>query len=232
MFGFGIDPLYLIMALPALALAMWAQWRVKSTFSKWAQVPTMRRVSGIDAAQILMRHNNINIGVKRIGGELTDHYDPRDKSMSLSDSSVVDSIASVAVVAHELGHAQQDKVGYLPLKLRGAIVPAVQIGGWVGPIMIMAGMLLQSAGLAYIGLIAFALTAFFAIVTLPVEFDASSRAMKMLEGSGILAGDELRGARKVLDAAALTYVAAAAQALLTLLYYVIRIGGLGRRSEE
>lgn len=229
---FGFDPLYMILALPGLALALWAQWKVKSTFAQYAQVPTMRRLNGMDAAQVLMRNNNINIDVKRIGGELTDHYDPRDKSMALSDSSVQDSIASVAVVAHELGHAMQDKLNYVPLKLRGAIVPAVQVGGWVGPIMIMIGFWFNSAGLAWLGLLAFGLTALFAIVTLPVEFDASNRAMKMLESSNILVGDELRGARKVLDAAALTYVAAAAQAILTLLYYVIRVTSLGRRNED
>jgi Zn-dependent membrane protease YugP len=126
----------------------------------------------------------------------------------------------------------QDKLNYAPLKLRGAIVPAVQVGGWVGPIMIMVGFWLNSSGLAWLGLLAFGLTAFFAIVTLPVEFDASNRAMKMLESSNILVGDELRGARKVLDAAALTYVAAAAQAILTLLYYIIRVTSLGRRNDD
>jgi len=231
MYGFGMDPLYLIFLIPAFLLAMWAQIKVKNTYSKFAQVPTMRGVNGLQAADTLMREYAINIGVNRIAGALTDHYDPRGKFIALSESSVQNSIASVAVVAHELGHAMQDKENYVPLKMRGAIVPAVQIGGWVAPLLLMAGMLLGMTQLMWLGVIGFGLTAFFAVITLPVEFNASSRAMKMLEQSNILAGDELKGARQVLDAAALTYVAAAAQAILTLLYYVMRLSGNSRRDE-
>lgn len=231
MYGFGMDPLYLIFLIPAFLLAMWAQIKVKNTYSKFAQVPTMRGVNGLQAADTLMREYDINIGVNRIAGALTDHYDPRGKFIALSESSVQNSIASVAVVAHELGHAMQDKENYVPLKMRGAIVPAVQIGGWVAPLLLMAGMLLGMTQLMWLGVIGFGLTAFFAVITLPVEFNASSRAMKMLEQSNILAGDELKGARQVLDAAALTYVAAAAQAILTLLYYVMRLSGNSRRDE-
>jgi Zn-dependent membrane protease YugP len=226
-----MDPLYLIFLIPAFLLAMWAQIKVKNTYSKFAQVPTMRGVNGLQAADTLMREYDINIGVNRIAGALTDHYDPRGKFIALSESSVQNSIASVAVVAHELGHAMQDKENYVPLKMRGAIVPAVQIGGWVAPLLLMAGMLLGMTQLMWLGVIGFGLTAFFAVITLPVEFNASSRAMKMLEQSNILAGDELKGARQVLDAAALTYVAAAAQAILTLLYYVMRLSGNSRRDE-
>ncbi len=231
MYGFGMDPLYLIFLIPAFLLAMWAQIKVKNTYSKFAQVPTMRGVNGLQAADTLMREYDINIGVNRIAGALTDHYDPRGKFIALSESSVQNSIASVAVVAHELGHAMQDKENYVPLKMRGAIVPAVQIGGWVAPLLLMAGMLLGMTQLMWLGVIGFGLTAFFAVITLPVEFNASSRAMKMLEQSNILVGDELKGARQVLDAAALTYVAAAAQAILTLLYYVMRLSGNSRRDE-
>ncbi len=221
---------YFLFAIPGLLLAMWAQWLVKSTFSKYAQVPTSRGVNGITAANWIMQHTGLNnIGVNNIAGQLTDNYDPRTKVINLSQSSVQDSVASVAVVAHELGHAEQDAQGYFPLRLRGAIVPAVQVSSWVGPLLFMAGYFLQSTGLALIGLLAFIAGAFFAVVTLPVELDASNRAMRNLESSGLLVGDELKGARKVLNAAAMTYVAAAAQSILTVLYYVSLLTGMRRR---
>ncbi|HEY3289376.1 MAG TPA: zinc metallopeptidase [Anaerolineae bacterium] len=224
------NPLYLVFALPGLLLALFAQWRVRSTFNKYLQVQTSRQVSGLQAAKMLMNNNGLgHIGVTGIAGELTDHYDPRDKTISLSDSSAQNSVASVAVVAHELGHAQQDAENYLPLKLRGAIVPAVQIGGWVGPALFFVGLLIGITQLAWLGVIAFGLTTIFALVTLPVEFDASNRAMHMLQSSGILVGDELNGARSVLTAAALTYVAAALQSILTMLYYVTLLTGSSRR---
>lgn len=221
---FFFDPLYLVFAIPPLLLAMWAQWKVQSTFAKYARVPTSTGVNGIQTAQVLINRNGLNVGVTSVPGHLTDHYDPRNKTVALSQSSQQNSIASVAVVAHELGHAMQDKENYGPLKLRGAIVPAVQLGGWVGPIMFMVGLLLSSSTLMWVGIVGFALAAIFAIVTLPVEFDASRRALAMLEGNGLLSPQELRGAKRVLDAAALTYVAAAAQALTTLLYYITLVG--------
>lgn len=220
---------YFLFAIPGLLLALWAQWLVKSTFAKYAQAPTSRRVNGMNAAQWIMDHTGLNVGVERIGGQLTDNYDPRSKVIRLSESSVEDSVASVAVVAHELGHAEQDAKGYMPLKLRGAIVPAVQISSWVGPLLFMGGYMLQSEGLATIGVLAFAAAAAFALITLPVEFDASNRAMRNLQASGLLVGDELNGARKVLNAAAMTYVAAAAQSILTVLYYVSLLTGMRRR---
>lgn len=224
------NPLYLVFALPGLLLALYAQWRVRSTFSQYLQVQTSRQISGLQAAKMLMNNNGLgNIGVTGIAGELTDHYDPREKTISLSDSSARNSVASVAVVAHELGHAQQDAENYMPLKLRGAIVPAVQIGGWVGPALFFVGLLIGISELAWLGVIAFGLTTVFALVTLPVEFDASNRAMHMLQTSGILVGDELKGARSVLNAAALTYVAAALQSILTMLYYVTLLTGGSRR---
>ncbi len=229
---FLFDPLYLVFALPGLLLAMWAQFKVRGAFSRYAQVPTSRGASGLDTARMLIRHNNLgHVGIQGTPGELTDHYDPRTRSIYLSDSSAHNSVASVAVVAHELGHAEQDAQGYAPLKMRGAIVPAVTIGSWVGPVLFMVGLLFQSPQLAWLGVIAFALTAVFTLVTLPVEFDASRRALRMLQSSHILVGDELNGAKKVLDAAALTYVAAALQSVLTLLYYVTLLTGM-RRGEE
>jgi len=220
---------YLLFALPGLALAMWAQWSVKSTFARYAQVGTSSGTNGLQAAEKLMAQTGLHVGVERIPGQLTDHYDPRSKVIRLSDSSQDSSIASIAVVAHELGHAEQDAQNYLPLKLRGTIVPAAQVSSWVGPLLFVIGWWLHLHGLALIGVLLFSAAAFFALITLPVEFDASRRAMTNLESSGLLVGDELVGARKVLNAAAMTYVAAAAQSVLTLLYYVSLLSGSRRR---
>jgi Zn-dependent membrane protease YugP len=224
------DPTYLVFALPGLLLALWAQWKVKSTFAQYAQAPTSRGVNGAEAARVLMNATGVQVGVERIPGQLTDHYDPRSKVIRLSDSSQDASVASVAVVAHEMGHAEQDAQGYAPLKLRSSIVPAVQVASWVGPLVFMAGWYMASYRLATWGLIGFAAGAVFSLVTLPVEFDASRRALKNLESSRLLEGEELVGARQVLSAAALTYVAAAAQSILTLLYYMSLLGR-GRRSD-
>lgn len=215
------DPMYFVFALPGLAFALWAQWKVKSTFARYAQEPTSRGVNGVDAAQYLMSHTGVRVGVENIPGELTDHYDPRAKVIRLSESSVQNSVASVAVVAHELGHAEQDAQNYMPLKLRGAIVPTVQVSSWVGPMIFIGGMMLNNPTLAIVGILAFGAAALFALVTLPVEFNASARALANLQSSNLLTSHEMVGAKKVLDAAALTYVAAAAQSILTLLYYVM-----------
>ena len=211
---------YLIWALPGLVLALYAQYKVKSTFAKYAQVPTQRGVNGIQAAQWIMDHTNVHVRVDRIEGELTDHYDPRGKVIRLSESSVQNSVASVAVVAHELGHAEQDAQNYAPLKMRGAIVPAVQVSGGIAPMVFMAGLFLNAGPLMLIGAVLFSLTTLFALITLPVEFNASARAFRTLEGSQLLTAQEMVGAKKVLNAAALTYVAAALQSILILLYYL------------
>lgn len=230
------DPMYLLFALPGFLLAMWAQFKVKGTFAKFARVPTRSGVSGQDAARVLIHANRLNVGVEAIPGELTDHYDPRSKTVALSQTSVVNSVASVAVVAHELGHAMQDKESYALLKLRGAIVPIVNIGSTIGPWLFMGGVLLGlgstlGSGLAWLGVIGFGLAALFALVTLPVEFDASRRALAMIQDNRLLSDEEMGGAKQVLDAAALTYVAAAASSLLTLLYFVLRLTGSSRRDE-
>lgn len=230
------DPMYFLFAIPGLLLALWAQFKVKGTFAKYAQVPTMSGVTGQDAARQLIRSNNLNVGLQNIQGELTDHYDPRSKVVALSQSSVINSVASVAVVAHEFGHAMQDKENDPLLKLRGAIVPVVNIGSNLGPWLFMGGALLGlgsgvGSTLAWLGVIGFALAALFALITLPVEFDASRRALAMIKQNRLLTETEMAGAKQVLDAAALTYVAAAAQALLTLLYFVTRLTGASRRDE-
>lgn len=222
------NPMYFVYALPALLLGLWAQARLRSAFSRWARVATSNGVDGQTAAQMLMRQEGLRIGVKATGGMLTDFYNPADKTINLSQSSGQNSIASVAVVAHELGHAVQDAQGYAPMTLRRAIVPAVQAGAWLGPVMFIAGYWLSQPTLVWIGIIAFAMTAVFAIVTLPVEYDASRRGLAMLERSGVLTAAEIPGAKDVLGAAALTYVAAAAQAVMTLLYYLSLVSGRRR----
>lgn len=222
------DPMYFVYALPGLVLALWAQWAVQSTFARYARVPTSSGISGAQVAQLLMQRTGLRFGLERTPGMLTDHYNPSNKTLALSQSSEQNSVASVAVVAHEFGHAMQDAQSYLPLKLRGAIVPAVQVGSWVGPVLFFIGVFMNLTGLAWAGIIAFGMTAVFAIITLPVELNASSRAMELLASNGVLAGDELNGARRVLNAAAFTYVAAVAQSLLLLLYYASFLSGRRR----
>ena len=233
---FAFSPLYLIIALPGLLLALWAQWRVKSAFNKYSKVRSGRGLTGAQAARKILDSNGLNhVAVERVGGFLSDHYDPRSKTLRLSPQVYESpSLSAVGVAAHETGHAIQDQKQYAPLKLRSAMVPSVQFGSRLGPIIFIAGFLMsgvESIGgdigftIALIGLILFALTALFALVTLPVEFDASRRAKQLLVADGVLAQQEVRGVDRVLDAAALTYVAAAVQALITLAYYAFLLFG-------
>ena len=217
---FYFDPAYFVIMLPALLFGLWAQWRVSSTFNRYARVPTSTGVNGEQVAMLLMERTGHRFGVARVPGMLTDYYDPSRKTMCLSQSSVQNSVASVAVVAHEFGHAVQDVEGYTPMKFRSALVPAVTVGAWVGPLMFVAGLALSLTQLAWAGLILFSATAVFAIATLPVELNASSRALAMLRTNGILTVQELPGAQAVLSAAALTYLAAIAQAVLQVLYFL------------
>ena len=226
------SPLYLLFALPALLLGLWAQFRVRSAFGKYSRVRAMSGMTGAQAARRILDTNGLqNVAIERVRGTLSDHYDPRSKVLRLSDSVYGEpSLAAVGVAAHEAGHALQDKVNYGPLKLRSAMVPTVQIGSWLGPIIFLVGLFLSGAfgeTIAWIGLVIFAATALFAIVTLPVEFNASKRAKELLVATGVLAPQEIKGVDNVLDAAALTYVAAALQAIMTLLYYASLL--MGRR---
>ncbi len=221
--------LYLLFAAPALILGLFAQWKVKSSFNKFSRVGTARRVSGAHIARALLDARGLgNVRVERVEGFLSDHYDPRDKVLRLSpgvhDST---SVAAAGVAAHEMGHALQDAENYAPLALRSAMVPAVKFGSSLGPLIFFAGFLMNFTGLAWAGLFLFAAVALFALVTLPVEFDASARAKKLLVNQGILVEQEMAGVNKVLNAAALTYVAAAIQAISTLLYYAFLL--MGRR---
>jgi Zn-dependent membrane protease YugP len=216
------DPMYFLYVIPPLLLGLWAQARVKSTFNRYSKVASGRNLTGAQAARMLLDSAGLqNVDVERVPGNLSDHYDPRSKTLRLSEGVFGSaSIAAVGVAAHEAGHALQDQVNYGPLKVRSAIVPAVRVGGMVGPILFFIGLFLQFTALAWVGIVFFGATALFALVTLPVELNASSRAKQVLVTNGILTPQEVQGVDKVLDAAALTYVAAAVQSLATLLYYV------------
>jgi Zn-dependent membrane protease YugP len=236
---FFFDPMYFVFALPALILAFYAQWRVQSAYNKWLRVRNTRGLTGMQAAKMLLNYNNLgHVSIEGTPGALTDHYDPRTRTMRLSpDVANSNSVAAVAVVAHEIGHAVQDAEAYVPMKVRSAIVPGVQIGSWLGPILFFIGFFLagyyRSAigyQIAWLGVLFFSGALVFAFATLPVEFNASARARAMLTDAGLIYEDEVKGVRSVLDAAALTYVAAAAQALSTLLYYVFLLGGFRRRN--
>lgn len=222
--GYG---LYILLSLPALILGLWAQARVRSAFNKYSKVPVGRGIAGAQAARMILDANGLqHVNVEQVQGFLSDHYDPRSKTLRLSPQVYQSpSLAAVGVAAHEAGHAIQDKVNYGPLGLRSAMVPSVQIGSWLGPLIFMAGLFLNATPVAWLGLILFGATAVFALVTLPVEFDASKRAKEILVTQGVLAPQELKGVTAVLDAAALTYVAAALQAITTLLYYVFLLTG-------
>ena len=226
-----IDPLYLIFMAPAFLLMMAAQWYVSSSFKKWSRVALRSMVSGAEAAERLIRYAGLyGVRVEAVNGMLTDHYDPRSKVLRLSPRVYQGrSVASVAVAAHELGHALQDEEGYALLKLRTMMVPAVNIGSYLGWVLIFLGLFLHLLRLAEVGLVVFSLGAVFALVTLPVEFDASARAKRLLQEAGIVQTEtEIKGANTVLNAAALTYVAALITAVMQVLYFALLIFG-GRR---
>jgi Zn-dependent membrane protease YugP len=232
MYGFYLNPNYLLFMAPALILMLVVQFYVRSAYNKWSKVPARSRMSGKDAAERLMRTGGLHqVRVEGIRGRMTDHYDPRTKVLRLSQG-VYDgtSVAALAITAHELGHAMQDNEGYFPLRFRSAVVPMVNIGSYLGWILIIIGMLLQIAGIAWLGLLVFSGGALFALATLPVELNASSRAKHLLVQSGLIVGeDERRGVNNVLNAAALTYVAALVTAVLQLLYWATMVLGMGSR---
>jgi uncharacterized protein len=223
---------YLIFMLPAMLLMMLVQWYVKSAYSRWSQVPARSRVTGAEAAQRLIQAGGLyGVQIEGIAGNLTDNYDPRDKVLRLSRGVFASSsVAALAITAHELGHAMQDKEDYFPLRLRSAIVPAVSIGSYLGWILIIIGILIQMTQLAWLGVLVFSGGAIFALATLPVELNASSRARRLLSESGLIQGeDEMRGVSNVLNAAAMTYVAALVAAVMQLLYWVMVVLGMGGR---
>ncbi len=231
MFYYGGYGLYFLFALPALLLGLWAQFKVKSAFNKYSQVRTSNGMTGAEVARRILDSNNLDVvKIEQVGGMLSDNYDPRNHTLRLSQSVYAsNSIAAAGVAAHEAGHAIQHKDHYGPLSLRSLMVPTVQIGSWAGPIIFILGMLMNSENLALAGLILFAATAVFAIVTIPVEMDASRRAKAILGNTGIIYGGEMEGVNQVLDAAALTYIAGAVQAISTVLYYLFLFTGSRRR---
>lgn len=223
---------YLIYMLPAFLLMMLVQWYVRSAYSKWSRVPARSRFTGAEAAQRLIQSTGLNnVRIEGVQGQLTDHYDPRSKVLRLSSGVYgQSSIAALAIAAHELGHAMQDKDEYFPLRLRAALVPAVNIGSYLGWILLMIGIFLQMTGIAWLGVAVFSGGALFALATLPVELDASARARRMLGESGLIqTEDEMKGVSNVLNAAALTYVAALITAILQLMYWVSIVMGMGGR---
>ncbi len=227
---YGFDWTYILVLIGAI-LSMIASAKVNSTFNKYKRVRSMTGMTGAEAAQKILQRNGIyDVTVEHVSGNLTDHYDPKNKVLRLSDATYSSpSVAAIGVAAHECGHALQHNDEYLPLKIRSAIVPAANFGSRLGIPIILLGVLLGSNGmLIQIGIWVFSLAVLFQIVTLPVEFNASRRAVGMVEQHGILSGEELKQTRKVLSAAALTYVAAAAASILQLLRLIILFGGRRR----
>lgn len=229
---FFFDPLYFIIGLPALLLALYAQWRVRSAYQKYLQVPNEAGLTGAQAAQALLRTAGLtSVSVEGVAGELTDHYDPRSNTLRLSQGvSRSASVGALAIVAHEVGHALQDARAFALMRLRSGLVPVVNFTSWLGPLVFFFGMLFGSRELATAGVFLFGGALVFALVTLPIELDASRRAMEMLEDAGLVRDREAaRGVRNVLSAAALTYVAALAQTISTMLYYILLLNGRGGR---
>jgi len=226
------DPSYLLFMAPAFLLMLLTQLYVNSAYNKWSRIASNSRMSAAQAAQKLITHGGLyDVQVEGVRGNLTDHYDPRSKRLRLSEGVYQSqSVAAMAIAAHELGHAMQDQEGYFPLRLRAALVPAVNIGSYLGWILIIIGMLLRATNIAWLGLLVFSGGAVFALATLPVELNASARARRLLTESGLVYGeDEQRGINTVLNAAALTYVAALVTAVLQLLYWASIVTGMGRR---
>ena len=224
------SPIWLIFALPGLILGLWARSRVNGAFKKYSQVRTARGVTGAEVARTLLDAQGLyDVQIEQSKGLLSDHYDPRKKVLRLSPEVYgTPSVAAAGVAAHEMGHAMQHARGYFPLQIRSAFLPLAQFGSSLAPWLFIIGLLLQFTALAWIGLVLFGAAVIFTLITLPVEFDASKRAKKLLVSNGVLIGDEIKGVDKVLDAAALTYVAAAVAAVGQFLYYLLLLTG-GRR---
>lgn len=241
------DFYYVVLVLPTVILALIAQAAVKSTFSKYTNVYNRSGMTGKDVAEMILRNAGIyDVQVRPVSGSLTDNYNPSNKTLNLSESVYgVSSIGAAGVAAHECGHAIQHAYGYLPLKIRNAIIPATNIGSKLSMPLIIVGVLLSGytsyavgAGIGlgykiiYLGILLYGLSVLFQVITVPVEFNASRRALTILKDSGMLAQDEISGARKVLSAAAMTYVAAMAQSLASMLRLIMLYGGRGRRGRR
>ena len=232
-YGYGdflANNIYCILLIPIFLLSLWAQLQVSGNFRRYSAVNNRRHLTGAQAAEAVLRaHGVYDVGIRPCRGSLTDHYDPRDNTIYLSEDVYnAPTIAAVGVACHEAGHAVQYAVGYGPVRLRSAIIPATQIGSKLSFILLLAGMVLYSQSLFFVGILLFSLTTIFQLVTLPVEFNASHRAIETIEGQLLLDDDEISGAKKVLRAAAMTYVAALLVSLAHLLRYLIAFGGRRR----
>ena len=235
-YGYGFDWTYLMIVLPCILLSLWASSSVNTTFKKYSDVMSYRRITGADAAQRVLSANGVHgVRIERVSGNLTDHYDPKTNVIRLSDSVYNStSVAAIGVACHEAGHAVQYAQNYGPIKLRAAIIPITNIGSKLAMPLILLGIVLSFLGnfsyaIVDLGIACFALSLVFQLVTLPVEFNASRRAMLAIESGNILSEEEQRGARKTLKAAAMTYVAATAVALAQLLRLILLFGGRRRR---
>ena len=231
LFGLFYFDWTILLVIPAFIFSLWAQYSVRSTYEQYSKFPTRGGMTGADAARKILDDNGLrNIRIEHIRGELTDHYDPKSGVIRLSDA-VHDSrsAAAIGVAAHEAGHAVQYAEHYGPIKLRAAIVPLTQYSSWLAIPLFLLGLWMASDYLMLFGIVLYAVIALFQLVTLPVEFNASSRALRILDGHGILSGEELKGAKRVLSAAAMTYVAALLTSVLTLLRLLILAGGNRRR---
>jgi len=225
------DPMYFVFIIPGLILSMWASFRVKSAFNKYSKVRSMRGMTGAEAAEEMLRRSGISgVRILRSRGMLSDHYNPLNRTLNLSEP-VYDSnsIAAVGVATHEAGHALQHARNYAPLWVRSALVPTAKIGSSIGYLVMLGGLFLSSTNMVLIGAVLFSAVLLFQIVTLPVEFNASNRAKALVVEYGIVSAQEREGIDRVLNAAAMTYVAAAVSTLLTLLYFLYRAGLLGGR---
>ena len=222
------DPMYLIMIAPAMILTLWAQWKVKRSYRKYAQVPSSSGLTGAQVARSILSGNGLhNVRIEEVDGVLTDHYDPASRVLRLS-AGVYEgrSVSAAGIAAHECGHALQHAAAYAPLALRQTLAPAAIWGSKLSWIFIMVGFFIHSlSGLVWVGIGLFSLAVVFSLITLPVEFDASARAKKALPALGLVSTSDRDGVAAVLNAAAMTYVAAAASAILTLLYFLLRANG-------
>ncbi len=233
MFGLFFDPLYFVFLIPGFLLATWASLKVKSSFAHYSKVMASRGMTGAQVAKEILRRNNLHdVQVVETDGLLSDHYDPRSRTVRLSpDVYREPSVAAIAVAAHETGHALQHARNYAPLALRTASVPLAQVGSWAPWLIMIGGFVLQSVQMVYAGVILFSGVVAFQIITLPVEFNASSRAKAELASLGLVTATDTKGVSKVLSAAAMTYVAAALTAVMTLLYYLVRLGLIGNSDD-
>ena len=226
MFYLPFDSLYLFLVLPAFLFAMWAQFRVTSSFNAYSKQRTTSGLTGVEAAQEVLRQNGVSgVQIERVNGNLTDHFDPRTNSIHLSEKVYdIPSVAAVGIAAHEAGHAVQHAKNYAPMKLRAAILPVTNIGSKLAMPLILMGLIFSMSGLINIGILLFGLVVLFQLITLPVEFNASHRAVEALGNSALLSADELPASKKILSAAALTYIGALAVSLAQLLRFIALSG--------